>query len=102
MKTQLLQFRVNDEEKALIEKCAKKEGMTVSEYVRASMLMSMVMDGELQALKIIWPVLSRFHDRTTSYHNKRYPDKDTRRNGRSSWRPASAYGHPTTAAVSAL
>ena len=53
MKTQLLQFRVNDEEKALIEKCAKKEGMTVSEYVRASMLMSMVMDGELQALKII-------------------------------------------------
>ncbi|HXX75805.1 MAG TPA: DUF6290 family protein [Nitrospiraceae bacterium] len=53
MKTQMLQFRVNDEEKALIEKCAKKEGMTVSEYVRASMLMSMVMDGELQALKII-------------------------------------------------
>lgn len=53
MKTQMMQFRVNDEEKALIEKCAKKEGMTVSEYIRASMLMSMVMDGEMQALKII-------------------------------------------------
>lgn len=53
MKTTMMQFRVNDDEKALIEKCAKKEGMTVSEYIRASMLMSMVMDGEVQALKII-------------------------------------------------
>lgn len=53
MKTTMMQFRVNDEEKALIEKCAKKEGMTVSEYIRASMLMSMVMDGEVKALKII-------------------------------------------------
>jgi len=53
MKTTMMQFRVNDEEKTLIEKCAKKEGMTVSEYIRASMLMSMVMDGEVQALKII-------------------------------------------------
>ena len=33
MKTQMMQFRVNDEEKALIEKCAKKAGMTVSEYI---------------------------------------------------------------------
>jgi len=53
MKTQMMQFRVNDEEKALIEKCAKKAGMTVSEYIRACMLMEMVVDGELQALKII-------------------------------------------------
>jgi hypothetical protein len=49
----MMQFRVNGEEKSLIEKCAKKEGMNVSEYIRASMLMSMVMDGEMQALKII-------------------------------------------------
>lgn len=53
MKTQMMQFRVNDEEKALIEKCAKKSGMTVSEYIRACMLMEMVVDGEFQALKII-------------------------------------------------
>ncbi len=53
MKTTMLQFRVNDEEKALIEKCAKKAGMTVSEYIRASLLMEMVIDGEVQALKII-------------------------------------------------
>ena len=53
MKTQMMQFRVNDEEKALIEKCAKKAGMTVSEYIRACMLMEMVIDGEMQALKIM-------------------------------------------------
>ena len=53
MKTQMMQFRVNDEEKALIEKCAKKAGMTVSEYIRACMLMEMVVDREMQALKII-------------------------------------------------
>jgi Family of unknown function (DUF6290) len=53
MKTTMMQFRVNEEEKALIEKCAEDQSMTVSEYIRASMLMSMVMDGEVQALKII-------------------------------------------------
>jgi uncharacterized protein (DUF1778 family) len=53
MKTQMMQFRVNDEEKALIEKCAGKSDMTVSEYIRASMLMQMVVDGEMQALKIV-------------------------------------------------
>jgi Family of unknown function (DUF6290) len=53
MKTQMMQFRLNDEEKALIEKCAKKAGMTVSEYIRVCMLMEMVVDGEMQALRII-------------------------------------------------
>ena len=48
MKTQMMQFRVTDEEKDLIEKCAKKARMTVSEYIRACMLMEMVVDGELQ------------------------------------------------------
>ena len=53
MKTQMMQFRVTDEEKDLVEKCAKKARMTVSEYIRACMLMEMVVDGEMQALKII-------------------------------------------------
>lgn len=53
MKTTMMQFRVAEDEKALIEKCAKKQGMTVSEYIRASLLMEMVIDGEVQALKII-------------------------------------------------
>jgi len=53
MKTQMMQFRVTDEEKALIETCAKKAKMTVSEYIQASMLMEMVIDGELKVFKII-------------------------------------------------
>ena len=53
MKTTMMQFRVNDEEKELIERCAKNARMTVSEYIRASLLMEMVIDGEVQALKII-------------------------------------------------
>ena len=53
MKTQMMQFRVNDQEKALIEKCAANADMTVSEYIRASMLMQMVVDGEMHALKIV-------------------------------------------------
>ncbi len=53
MKTQMMQFRVDDEEKALIEKCAKKGGMTVSEYIRACMLMEMIIDGEVAALRIV-------------------------------------------------
>src|SRR6267143_5538794 len=35
MKTQMMQFRVTDKEKDLIEKCAEKARMTVSEYIRA-------------------------------------------------------------------
>ncbi len=53
MKTTMMQFRVNEEEKALIERCAEKANMTVSEYIRASLLMEMVISGEGQALKII-------------------------------------------------
>jgi hypothetical protein len=53
MKTQMMQFRVTEEEKALIEKCAKKTDMTVSEYIRSGMLMNMVIDGEPQAMKIV-------------------------------------------------
>ena len=57
MKTQMMQFRVTDEEKALIEKCAQKADMTVTEYIRASMLMEMIIDGEPQALKIVGRVM---------------------------------------------
>ena len=44
---------MNDEEKALIEKCAKKGGIDRIEYIRACMLMEMVIDGEVGALRII-------------------------------------------------
>lgn len=53
MKTQMMQFRVTEQEKALIEKCAKKAGMEVADYIRVCLLMEMVIDGEVQALKII-------------------------------------------------
>lgn len=53
MKTQMMQFRVNEEEKELIEKCAKNAGMDVADYIRVSLLMVMVIDGEVQAVKII-------------------------------------------------
>ena len=53
MKTLMMQFRVTEEEKALIAKCAEKADLTVSQYIRSCMLMEMMMDGELEAVKII-------------------------------------------------
>ena len=48
-----MQFKVFPEERELIEKCARKQKMTVSEYIRASLLMEMVLDGEVGAMKIV-------------------------------------------------
>ena len=59
MKTLMMQFRVSEQEKALIEKCATKSNMTVSEYIRACMLMEMMMDGETEAVKIIGKALGQ-------------------------------------------
>ena len=53
MKTETLQFKVTEQERKLIEKCATEEGTTVSKYVRGAALMSMVMDGQAEALKIV-------------------------------------------------
>ena len=53
VKTELMQFKVTAEERALIEKCAKREKLTVSEWVRGALLMEMVLLGELKALKIV-------------------------------------------------
>lgn len=52
-KTQTLQFKVTEQERRLIEKCAQEEGTTVSKYVRGAVLMSMVMDGKADAIKIV-------------------------------------------------
>lgn len=52
-KTETLQFKVTDSERKLIEKCAADEGTTVSKYVRGAVLMSMVMDGKADAIKIV-------------------------------------------------
>ena len=52
-KTETLQFKVTDQERKLIEKSAQDEGTTVSKYVRGAVLMSMVMDGKAEAIKIV-------------------------------------------------
>ncbi len=52
-KTETLQFKVTEQERKLIEKCASDEGTTVSKYVRGAVLMSMVMDGKAEAIKIV-------------------------------------------------
>jgi hypothetical protein len=58
-KSELMQFKVTPQERVLIEKCAKKQDMSVSEYVRACLLMEMVLDGELQAIKIVATTIGR-------------------------------------------
>jgi len=52
-KTETLQFKVTQQERKMIEKCATDEGTTVSKYVRGAVLMSMVMDGKAEAIKIV-------------------------------------------------
>lgn len=52
-KTETLQFKVTEQERRLIERCAQEEGTTVSKYVRGAVLMSMVMDGKAEAIKIV-------------------------------------------------
>lgn len=52
-RTETLQFKVTAPERKLIEKCATDEGTTVSKYVRGAVLMSMVMDGKAEAIKIV-------------------------------------------------
>ena len=52
-KTELMQFKVTPHERQVIEKRAHKEKMSVSEYVRAALLMDMVLSGDTQALKIV-------------------------------------------------
>lgn len=50
-----LVIRVSPKEKALIEKYAEKEGWTLSEYVRATMITDMaMMHHDVEAMKIIF------------------------------------------------
>jgi len=52
-KTETLQFKVTENERKLIEKCAAEEGASGAKYVRGAVLMSMVMDGKAEAIKIV-------------------------------------------------
>jgi hypothetical protein len=58
-RSEVLQFTVTPEERKLIEKCAKKQEATVSEYVRSCVIMEMVLDGEVGAMKIVVDSIGR-------------------------------------------
>ena len=44
-------FRVKPEEQRLIERHAKKEGVTISSYVRGAVLFDLIMSGDWDAFK---------------------------------------------------
>ncbi len=49
----MVTFEATDEEKRVIEKMAKKEGVTISQYVRGCVFFDMLLSGDLEALKFI-------------------------------------------------
>ena len=58
-RTELMQFKVTPEERRLIEQVARKQGSTVSEYVRAAVIMDMILDGNVGAMKIAVDAIGR-------------------------------------------
>jgi hypothetical protein len=58
-RTELMQFKVTSEERKLIEKAAKKQECTVSEYVRGAVIMDMILEGEVGAMKIVVDSIGR-------------------------------------------
>lgn len=58
-RTELMQFKVTAEEKKIIEKRAKKEGTTTSNYIRGCVLMEMVLDGDFEAMKVVGAEVGR-------------------------------------------
>ncbi len=58
-RSELMQFKVTPEERKLIEDCAKRQHATVSEYVRSCVIMEMVLDGEVKAMKIVVDSIGR-------------------------------------------
>jgi hypothetical protein len=49
----VLSGRFTRHEEQLIEKEAEKQDMTVAEYVRTAVIMAMVLDGNLEAMKLV-------------------------------------------------
>jgi hypothetical protein len=58
-RTELMQFKVTPKERELIEKCADKQGLSVSEYVRAAVMMDMILEGNVGAMKIAVDTIGR-------------------------------------------
>lgn len=58
-RSELMQFKVTPEERRIIEKRAKKEGTTTSNYIRGCVLMEMVLDGDFEAMKVVGTEVGR-------------------------------------------
>ena len=58
-RTELMQFKVTPKERELIEKSAKKQNLSVSEYVRAAVIMDMILEGNVGAMKIAVDTIGR-------------------------------------------
>ena len=58
-RTELMQFKVTPEERKLIDRCAQKQGLSVSEYVRAAVIMDMILEGNVGAMKIAVDTIGR-------------------------------------------
>ena len=58
-RTEQMQFKVTPEERKLIEKSADKQALSVSEYVRAAVLMDMILEGNVGAMKIAVDTIGR-------------------------------------------
>ena len=59
-RTEVVQFRVTPKERDLIEKYAKKDGFTVSQYVRGTLIMDMaVMQHDVEAMKIVFAFMRK-------------------------------------------
>ena len=58
-RTELMQFKVTSYETKVIEDFVRKRGDTVSEYVRSAIIMDMVLEGEVKAMKIVVDTIGR-------------------------------------------
>lgn len=56
-RTEVMSGRFTPREKRAIEAQAKHDGMTPSEYVRAAVMTTMVLDGNVEAMKITGQLL---------------------------------------------
>lgn len=51
--TRVVQFRATDEERAMIEKAAKKRGVTVAEFCRNAIYFDLITSGDKDALRLL-------------------------------------------------
>ena len=51
-RTEIVSSKFTPEERSVLEEQAKKELMSVSDYVRAAVMFSLIMDGNMRAVKI--------------------------------------------------